>query len=44
LNIDPLGVRSSVDESVDHGGGDDVVAEHFAPAAEHCDFQLARRG
>jgi hypothetical protein len=26
---DDLGV---VDESVDHGGGDDVVAEHFAPA------------
>ena len=23
-----------VDEPVDHGGGDDVVAEHFAPAAE----------
>ena len=23
-----------VDEAVDHGGGDDVVAEHFAPAAE----------
>ena len=23
-----------VDEPVDHGGGHDVVAEHFAPAAE----------
>jgi hypothetical protein len=23
-----------VDEPVDHGGGDDVVAEDFAPAAE----------
>ena len=23
-----------VDESVDHGGGDDVVAEHLSPAAE----------
>jgi hypothetical protein len=23
-----------VDEAVDHGGGDDVVAEHLAPAAE----------
>ena len=23
-----------VDEPVDHGGGDDVVAEHFAPASE----------
>jgi len=23
-----------VDESVDHGGGDDVVAEHFSPPAE----------
>ena len=23
-----------VDEAVDHGGGDHVVAEHFAPAAE----------
>jgi hypothetical protein len=31
-----------VDESVDHGGGDDVVAEDFAPAAEWlvgCDDQ-----
>ena len=23
-----------VDQAVDHGGGDDVVAEYFAPAAE----------
>jgi len=23
-----------VDEAVDHGGGDDVVAEHLATAAE----------
>ena len=28
---DDVGV---VDEPVDHGGGDDFVAEHFAPAAE----------
>jgi hypothetical protein len=31
LHGDDLGV---VDEAVDHGGGDDVVAEDFAPAAE----------
>jgi hypothetical protein len=31
LEADDLGV---VDESVDHRGGDDVVAEDFAPAAE----------
>ena len=31
LEGDDLGV---VDEPVDHGGGDDVVAEDFAPAAE----------
>jgi hypothetical protein len=23
-----------VDEAVDHGGGDDVIAEHFTPTAE----------
>ncbi len=28
---DDVGV---VDEAVDHGGGDDVVSEHFAPASE----------
>ena len=31
-----------VDEPVDHGGGDDLVAEDFAPAAERlvgCDDQ-----
>ncbi len=28
---DDVGV---VDESVDHGGGNDVVAEHLAPSAE----------
>ena len=31
LERDDLGV---VDEAVDHGGGDDVVAEDLAPAAE----------
>ena len=31
LQGDDLGV---VDEAVDHGGGDDVVAEDLAPAAE----------
>ena len=31
LEGDHFGV---VDESVDHGGGDDVVAEDLAPAAE----------
>ena len=37
--VDDVGV---VDEAVDHGGGDDVVAEHFAPPAERlvgCDDQ-----
>jgi hypothetical protein len=38
--FEPVGVAAEgddfgvVDESVDHGGGDDVVAEDFAPAAE----------
>ena len=38
--FEPVGVAFEgddfgvVDEAVDHGGGDDVVAEHFAPAAE----------
>ena len=38
--FEPVGVAFEgddfgvVDESVDHGGGDDVVAEHLAPAAE----------
>ena len=31
LDVDDFGV---VDEPVDHGGGDGVVAEDFAPAAE----------
>ena len=31
LDGDDFGV---VDEAVDHGGGDDVVAEDFAPASE----------
>src|SRR5882757_8635620 len=31
VDADDFGV---VDEAVDHGGGHDVVAEHFAPTAE----------
>src|SRR5215475_2951240 len=38
--LEPVGVAFEgddfgvVDETVDHGGGDDVVAEHLAPPAE----------